>query len=217
MKILLSTLVFLSAISLTPLTAMSATITSTVLEYNGNTTPGDGANQSLSLTNPGKLTIPTGFDFSAQPFASLSSITLIQITLTLQDGNTAFGDFDFNHVFLVLDGVNTGIALNGFLGGGVQTTLTLSGTPNSTTAAAILAQLADGHLVATFITDNPSETAVSTGPGTGPNQIFVGNDALNATTTLTLTGVPEPATNALLGLGAGLVLFARVRASRRNA
>jgi hypothetical protein len=42
------------------------------------------------------------------------SINTIIITATMRDGKTASGDIDHNDLFLALDGVNTGIKLNGF-------------------------------------------------------------------------------------------------------
>ena len=41
-------------------------------------------------------------------------INRIIITATMRDGKTASGDLDHNDLFLALDGVNTGIKLNGF-------------------------------------------------------------------------------------------------------
>jgi hypothetical protein len=205
-------LLLLSLIAALPLSLSAQIISSTVAEFNGATTPGDGLNQSLSTTNPAKLTIPTGWDFTSQ--ATISSITSITITLTLQDANAGFGggpdNFDFGHLFLALDGVNTGIALNGFRGSGLQDTLTIFGTVSPSTSTALMAQFADKMFVGTIITDNANDTVLQ------PNDIFVGNDTLNATTTLTLNAVPEPATIALIGAGLLLVLGAQVRRFRRN-
>ncbi|MGI8890206.1 MAG: hypothetical protein ACR2G0_05405, partial [Chthoniobacterales bacterium] len=83
-------------------TSKAATISSTVLELNGGTMQGDGQNQRLSTTTPARRTDATGFDFSSN-FSSLTAITYIQITLTLQDANSNHGGFDFNHLFLRLD------------------------------------------------------------------------------------------------------------------
>ena len=124
----------LVSVVLSAATASANTISSTVLEINGSVTQGDGANQSLSTTNPAKLTTPTGYDFSVD-FSSLTSVMFIQVTLTMQDGNSSLTDgegFDYNHLFLGLDGVNTGLVLNGFRGNGLQDTLTFSGVVNST-------------------------------------------------------------------------------------
>jgi hypothetical protein len=188
----------LSLIALLPL-GLSAQITSPA-------NPQTNTQQQLSTTDPIELTTGLGYDFTAQP--TIFSISAITVTLTLQDGNSGNGDFDFNHLFLALDGINTGIALNGFLGNGLQTTLTISGSISPATSAALLAQFADKRFVGSIVTDNANDTALQ------PNDIFVGNDTNNATTTLTL--VPEPATLALIGTGLLLILGSQVRRFRRN-
>ncbi len=197
-------------LSILPRTSEAGTISSTVLELNGGTTQGDGQNQRLSMTMPARLTDTPGFDFSSN-FSSLTSVTFIQITLTLQDANSNQGGFDFNHLFLALDGVNTGLALNGFPGNGLEATLTFSGVVDQVTGAAIFTNLQDGFLLGSIVTDNPNDTIIS------PNDLFVGNDALNATTTLALSdAVPEPATYILVGAGMLLILAPRVRRFRRD-
>lgn len=161
-------------------------------QSNTATTPETNTQQSLTTMTPAQLTA-MAWNFTGQP--TLPSIGFIQITLTLQDGNSAPGDFDFNHLFLALDGVNTGLALNGFRGGGLQDTLTISGNISAAVSTQLLAQFADKMFVGTIVTDNASDTALA------PNDMFVGNDTSNATTTLTLAVVPEPGTFALVGLG----------------
>lgn len=191
-----------------PLQLSAQTISSTVDEMNGAVTPDDGQNQFLTPANPAELTIPTGYDFTAQNYQQFTEITFIEVTLTLQDGNSAPNDFDFNHLFLALDGVNTGIALNGFPGGGAEATLTISGNPGAAGATILTALQADGRLVGSIITDNLQDTAF-------PNELFVGNDAFTATTTLVI-GVPEPATVALIASGLLMILAPQVRRWRRN-
>ncbi|MDB6147224.1 MAG: hypothetical protein JWO45_888 [Spartobacteria bacterium] len=185
-------------------TANAASISSTVAESN--------TQQQVSSVMPGQLTGATPYTFSS----SLSSITSIQITLTLIDGDTAIGDqtagqpdFDRDHLFLGLDGINTGIALNGFHGNALQDTLTISATISQTLSDALIAQFADKQFVGTIISDRVN-SAVS------PNDMFVGNQNSNAMTTLTLVGVPEPASVALLTAGLLLIIAPRVRRFRRN-
>lgn len=192
--------------------AWATSISSTISEINGSTTQGDNNNQELSTMDPAELSVAPGYDFSAD-FSSLTSIMFIQVTLTVQDGNSSATDgqgFDFGHLFLGLDGINTGLALNGFRGNGLQDTLTFSGTVSPAVGAAIFTALQDGFLLGSIITDNPNDTVLS------PNDLFIGNDTLDATTTLTLSDVPEPTTVALIGAGLLLVLAPQVRRFRRN-
>ncbi len=193
--------------------ARATTITSTVLELNGAVTQGDGNNQNLSTLDPAEITAPSGYNFAVN-FNSLTSVMFIQVTLTVQDGNSSASDgqgFDFGHLFLGLDGINTGLVLNGFRGNGLEDTLTFSGTVDASTGAAIFANLQDGFLVGSIITDNASDTPLS------PNELFVGNDNLNAMTTLSISdAVPEPTTIALIGAGLLLVLAPQARRFRKN-
>ena len=185
-------------------TAQALTIGSTVLEDNGATSNGLDGNQNLYSTPiAGNATITTagGYDFTQTMYMTLTSITSITITLTVQDGNSEAAQpdgFDYNHLHLSLDGTATGLTLNGFRGDALQDTLTFTGTP--TNAATVLASLqADGKLVGTITTDNPNDTI------TMPNEVYLGNDQNNVTTTLSITGVPEPGAWAGVGLGILLV------------
>jgi len=173
-----------------------------------STTPQTNTQQQLTTANPAELTA-TFYDFTGM--GTLSSIGFISVTLTLQDGNTAPGDFDFGSLFLALDNINTGIALNGFPGGGLEATLTLQGFVNAGTSAMLMAAFADSRFVGTII--RPGDTI-----GEPANDIFVGGGppgAENAMTTLTLS-VPEPSTYALIGAGLLLIVGPQVRRFRRN-
>ena len=114
----------------------------------------------------------SAYNFAGQPYSSLTSIDKLSVTLTLSDTDKALGNFDFNQLTLGLDGINTGIKLNGF-GDGLTQTLTIGGTPSN--ASAIISALqADGQLVGTII-DQTS------------NDNFIGISSLFKTT-LTITG-----------------------------
>jgi hypothetical protein len=232
---------FLVRVSFTLITAVvspgivqAASISSTVNEDNGATANGFG-NQSVWHVDPttehpavvtaGGGLAGTGYDFSST-FSSLSSISMISVTLTIQDGNSGSGDFDFNHLMFYLGGardpntglytggVNTGIVLNGFRGSFTDTlSFSLAVDPN-TTGAAILAQLNanGGKLPGFVVTDNAGDTAPN------GNQMFLGNSNLpsNATTTLTLSSIPEPATSGLIALGILFAAAPQIRRLRKN-
>jgi hypothetical protein len=77
-------------------------------------------------------------------YNGLASIGSLTLTVTIRDGDSATGNFDFNNLTIGLDGIDTGIKLNGFPDGPI-TSLDVSGSPAN--AAAILAALkADGML-----------------------------------------------------------------------
>src|SRR5438045_3271819 len=71
---------------------------------------------------PYQLTDPaTPYDFTAQPYATLTSIDSISVTLGVNDGDTGVGEFDRDDLTLGLDGINTGLKLNDFLNGQIVT------------------------------------------------------------------------------------------------
>jgi hypothetical protein len=100
------------------------------------------------------------YDYSGQDYASLGSIDEVSITLTIFDGDTGTGEFDFDRdqLTLGLDGIDTGIKLNDFPDE-QTTTQTITGVPNN--AADILAALkADGQLNATVIDQSPDDNII---------------------------------------------------------
>lgn len=163
----------------------------TIVDSSPQTGPTGGVN------NP-NLSIAT-FDFGGAE-QQLATIDEISIRLTMNDGDTAPGNFDFNDLTLLLDGINTGIALNGFSNGATVSLLIGPQAPNN--AAAILAALqADGQLVASIVDSDPNDN-------------FFGNQSLQASAGLVITGqrVPEPASLAvwsLLLLAGALVVWRR--------
>jgi hypothetical protein len=77
-------------------------------------------------------------------YNSLTSLGSLTLTVSIRDGDSALGNFDFNNLSIGLDGIDTGIKLNGFADGPI-TVLDVSGAPQN--AAAILTALkADGKL-----------------------------------------------------------------------
>jgi hypothetical protein len=96
---------------------------------------------------------PYSFTGQVNSFANITSIDSLTVTLQISDGDTAPGDFDENNLFLALDGVNTGLALNGFPNN-ANLSLTLSTVP-AAVQAALIAALADGQLVGTVLDISP--------------------------------------------------------------
>jgi hypothetical protein len=109
--------------------------------------------EGAPLTGPDPYT----FGNEVQACESIDSIT---VTLTLFDGDTGRGPFDTdrNDLTLGLDGIDTGIALNGFPDSETVTN-TLTGVPKHMTQ--ILAALKeDGQLVGSVIDRKPDDNFV---------------------------------------------------------
>ena len=119
--------------------------------------------------------------------------------------------FPLGHLFLGLDGINTGLALNGFRGNGLEDTLTFSGTVSAAIGAAIFTNLQDGFLLG--INHHGQRRRLDPRLRTISSSAMI---ALTATTTLTLSDVPEPTTIALVGAGLLLVLAPQARRFRKN-
>jgi hypothetical protein len=143
------------------------------------------------------------FNYTVQNYLSLTSIDSVSITLQIFDGDSAPGDFDFNNLILELDGVDTGVKLNGFRNNNTDE-LTITGSPLNT--AAILAGLhADGRLVAKILDLTPDDNNMSLTSSFQTTLVLESNANTNPTPT------PEPATLSLLGLGLGGLLMYRRR------
>ena len=107
------------------------------------------ANQAQSDADPPAflVTDPAG-PFTFRKVSKIRKLTNLTITLTLDDGDTGSGETDENQLTLALDGIDTGILLNGFNSGEIET-LAFSGVPRN--EAALRAALkADGQLAATI-------------------------------------------------------------------
>lgn len=169
-------------------------------------------------TGPAPVTGTGGYNFTGQQFQSLTTIDLLSVTLTLNDADSAPGNFDFDKLTLGLDGINTGILLNGFPDGATATlTYTdvprdpVTRNPSLSVANAILTALrTDGRLVGSvFSTDRPSNNEFGA-PVTFNTTLVISGQATGGT-----DPVPEPATMLLLGTGLAAVA-AKVRKRRQQ-
>lgn len=153
------------------------------------------------------------FDFTGQP--KLSSLTGIEITLTMEGGDTALGDFDYGNLSLGLDNVPTGILLNGFAGD-AENTLTFSlnaGDPGWLSEGAINDLLmdlySDNQLFGLILDATPDDNCV--------NLYSFFDTTLRLTGTVAdTTPIPEPATWLLWSLMI-TELSRRIIKRRRNA
>ncbi|WP_447983673.1 PEP-CTERM sorting domain-containing protein [Nitrospira sp. Nam74] len=121
-----------------------------------------------------------GFDFVGQDYRSLRSVDRVSITLTLLDGDSAVGDRDFGKLTLMLEGVNTGILLNGFRDSELDT-LTITGFPSDEDKIQILAGLqVDGHVSAWILsTDQPSFNRIGVPSGSNATLVLTGDRRAN--------------------------------------
>jgi hypothetical protein len=161
---------------------------------------GFGGDQNLAVY---PLTA-TPYDYTGQNYAGLTSINSLTVSLSLNDANTGVGEFDENSLTLGLDGIDTGLKLNGFLGGNI---VTLDVTGNPALASALMAALqADGQLVGTIIDATPANAPV--GDFLGIPRLVQTTLAIDGTIADSNGGggqpVPLPAAVLLAPLGAGV-------------
>ena len=182
-----------------------------------------GHAQALSITRtgsqidfddfltPGTPTTIAQLDFSGPDLSNLLSIDSIEVTLTLQDGDTAPGNLDEDTLSLGLAGFDTGLLLNGFPNSQAFVTLTIEG-PNNSSQILDSLQQNNGFLDVSIFSSGSNFT----GEGN-----FVESQASDELT-LTLTGtsnsvtpIPSPAA-AGIGLIGGLSLLARRGRGKRG-
>jgi hypothetical protein len=200
------------ALALCATPARAAVITSTVAQsgFAFGVDPVTGLFTGIQGGGSYPLTVDTGYDFAGQDYASLTSIDKLTITLSINDADSDVGDFDFDNLTLGLDGIDTGLKLNGFPATGILT-LNIEGP---TGAAGLLARLQeDGKLVGSVI-DADSDGFSQANP-----LEFIGFPA-DIQTTLVIEGqgggapIPLPAAALMAPLGAGLFGMASRRFRR---
>jgi hypothetical protein len=158
------------------------TLTSTVGEsgFNGGTLA------SMPLTANGFTGENTPWDFSGQDFASLTGIDTISVSLILGSADSgAPGETNFDEFTLGLDGIDTGLKLNGTWEvitspnqPDVRPPLTFTGVPLNIDQ--ILASLQeDGQLVGTILDSEPGDDFITLGSSQGAF----------GTTTLVINGI----------------------------
>jgi PEP-CTERM motif len=175
------------------------------------------------------------FNFGASP--DFGRIDQLSITMTVMASGMREGGFDYDDWTLHLDGIETGLRLRGFPNlleywlAGMPATFTFTGTVGPNVGLALAAALrADGLLMATIHDRDllPDWCPAQWCQGTAEynyvhipqfDGIWSGNP-LYATLMITgltvddpaLSGVPEPSTLGLLGLGLmGVAVYARRR------
>ncbi len=120
----------------------------------------------VTVTGPAGPIAAFNFGASATAFTGIDSLTL---TLRVTDGDSGAGQFDRNDLTIGLNGFNTGIKLNDFLGtnsttdpSGPVVTQDITGAPAN--AAAILALIKTTGVANLTVFDADVDTAGSVSP-----------------------------------------------------
>jgi hypothetical protein len=171
--------------------------------------------QSGTLDNPVIPEIAT-FNLTGAP---LQTITSFDITFTVDDGDSDVGDADHNNLVLYLNGVNTGVLLNGF-GDGSTEELTFSSIVSPTLSAQLNATLGTNTLVATIVDLTPN-SSVDSFTTTGTNYVSFpfnhsGSPTSASITIQGITAVPEPSSIVLSFLALSSFGGARMLNRRRR-
>lgn len=172
-----------------------------------------GVDQPIG-NGPLPVTSEPGFNFAGQDYMALQSVDRVSITLTLFDADSAHRDRDFGKLTLMLEGVNTGILLNGFRDSELDTR-TITGFPSDEDKVQILAGLkVDGHVGAWILsTDRPSFNRIGV-PSSANATLVLTGDRVASTDHMRIDDIksqrsianPEPSTWLLLLSGLALLV-----------
>jgi hypothetical protein len=146
--------------------------------------------ETSDMVNPSMLiTGGTPWDFTGENYMALGSIDEISVTLQLLDGDTDTGDYDIGQLVLELDGLDTGLVLDGFTND-LVVTHTVSGANQ---AAGLLSALQlDGFLLGSILDLSPNDNYVKVMSGYSATLSLTDND---------LAVVPVPSAILLGSLG----------------
>ena len=143
------------------------------------------------------------FDFTGQ--TPLTFIKSVIFTMTMFDGDTAWGDFDYRNVVLFLDQIQTPVWLNGFPD---ETTKTVTNRADVSPAVGgeLMAALADLRIGAAL-----GQVHIN-----GHNRIEILDGYLAILTFSDTTAVPEPGSMCLAGVGAATALAWKTRRRKQR-
>lgn len=143
------------------------------------------------------------FDFTGQtPLTFIKSITF---TMTMFDGDTVWGEFDYRNLVLFLDQIQTPVWLNGFPDETLKT-VTNRADVSPAVGDALMVALADGWIGA----------AMGQARINGHNRLEIPSGYLAILTFSDTTAVPEPGSMCLAGVGAATALAWKTRRRKQR-
>ena len=142
-----------------------------------------GTVAAIPLTSNGDNQSPvTPWDYTGQNYVDLESIQSVSVSFIINSASTDQGGENFDEWTLGLDGIDTGLKLNGipFSGpGGASVNATIEGAIQN--ADQIIAALkADGKLIGTILDSQPGDDFISLGSfgnPIGPTELVINGDS----------------------------------------